>query len=173
MVTLAAAQDHKRLLDGDRGENTGGMGAYAPAPVVTGAVEKRVLEEVVHPTLRGLRQEGCTFRGVLYCGLMVDPSGAPSVVEFNVRFGDPETQALMLQTPGDLVPALDGAARGRLDPGLGLAGEGAAVCVVMASGAIRATTPWDSRSAAWRRPRPIRTWPSSTPGRGAARRAAT
>jgi len=132
VATLAAAQDHKRALDGDLGENTGGMGAYAPAKVVTPAVEKRVLEEIVHPTLSGLRAEGMPYAGVLFVGLMIDASGAPSVVEFNVRFGDPETQALMLATEGDLVPLLDGAARGRLEPGA-FAPSQAAVCVVLAS----------------------------------------
>jgi phosphoribosylamine--glycine ligase len=134
VATLAAAQDHKRALDGDLGENTGGMGAYAPAPVVTSAVRKRVLEEIVHPTLRGLREEGTPFVGVLYCGLMIDAEGTPRVIEFNVRFGDPETQALVLQTEADLVPLLDGAARGRLEPGEAPVEEGAAVCVVLASG---------------------------------------
>jgi phosphoribosylamine---glycine ligase len=135
VVALAPAQDHKRALDGDRGENTGGMGAYAPAPVVGPETEKRILEEIVEPTLRGLREEGRPYVGVLYVGLMIDAAGAPSVVEFNVRFGDPETQALMLQMPGDLVPLLAGAARGHLEPGgAAAAGEGAAVCVVMASG---------------------------------------
>jgi phosphoribosylamine--glycine ligase len=132
VATLAAAQDHKRALDGDRGENTGGMGAYAPAPLVTPPVEKRILEEIVHPTYAGLASEGMPYQGVLYVGLMIDPTGAPSVVEFNVRFGDPETQALVLATDGDLVPLLDGAARGTLEPGAaGVAG--AAVCVVLAS----------------------------------------
>jgi phosphoribosylamine--glycine ligase len=134
VATLAAAQDHKRALDGDRGENTGGMGAYAPTPLVTPALEKRVLEEIVHPTLRGLRAEGSPFVGVLYCGLMIDAGGAPHVIEFNVRFGDPETQAIVVQMEGDLVPLLEGAATGRLDPGAAAGGEGAAVCVVLASG---------------------------------------
>lgn len=134
VVTLAAAQDHKRALDGDRGENTGGMGAYAPAPVVTEAVEKRILEEVVYPTLRGLREEGRPYQGVLFCGLMIDAAGNPRVIEFNVRFGDPETQALFVQMESDLVPILDGAARGTLDPEAHLAFRGAAVCVVLASG---------------------------------------
>jgi len=133
-LPFAPAQDHKRALDGDRGENTGGMGAYAPAPLVTEAVEKRVLEEIVHPTLRGMRAEGTPFAGVLYVGLMIDPNGAPSVVEFNCRFGDPETQVLVAQMAGDLLPLLDGAARGRLDESLSARGEGAAVCVVLASG---------------------------------------
>jgi len=132
VATLAAAQDHKRALDGDRGENTGGMGAYAPAALVTPAVEKRVLEEIVHPTLSGLRADGLPFVGVLFVGLMIDRMGAPSVVEYNVRFGDPETQALMLATDLDLLPLLDGAARGRLTP-TAAGTSRAAVCVVLAS----------------------------------------
>jgi phosphoribosylamine--glycine ligase len=133
VVTLAPAQDHKRALDGDQGENTGGMGAYAPAPIVSKATEKRVLEEIVHPTLRGLRDEGHPYVGVLYAGLMIDAGGAPSVVEFNVRFGDPETQPLMLQMDADLVPILDAAARGRLPSDLAVTTSDAAVCVVLAS----------------------------------------
>jgi phosphoribosylamine--glycine ligase len=134
VVTLAPAQDHKRALDGDRGENTGGMGAYAPAPIVTEKTEKRVLEEIVHPTLRGLRKEGHPYVGVLYVGLMIDGAGSPSVVEFNVRFGDPETQPLMVQMDEDLVPILDAAARGRLPADGAVAASQAAVCVVLASG---------------------------------------
>jgi phosphoribosylamine--glycine ligase len=134
VATLPAAQDHKRALDGDRGENTGGMGAYAPAPLVTPALEKRVLEEIVHPTLRGLREEGSPFVGVLFCGLMIDGAGNPRVIEFNVRFGDPETQAIAVQMQGDLLPLLAGAAAGRLDPGALPPAEGAGVCVVLASG---------------------------------------
>jgi phosphoribosylamine--glycine ligase len=134
LVTLAAAQDHKRALDGDRGENTGGMGAYAPAPVVTPEVEKRILEEIVHPTLRGMRDEGTPYTGVLYCGLMIDEAGAPRVIEFNVRFGDPETQPLMVQLESDLVPWLLGSAQGDLDPSAAPVVERAAVCVVLASG---------------------------------------
>jgi phosphoribosylamine---glycine ligase len=134
VATLAAAQDHKRALDGDKGENTGGMGAYAPAPIVSPDVEKRVLEEIVHPTLRGMRDEGSPFVGVLYCGLMIDATGTPRVVEFNVRFGDPETQPLVVQMEGDLVPLLAGAATGRLEPGAAAVAPGAAVCVAMASG---------------------------------------
>jgi phosphoribosylamine--glycine ligase len=134
VVTLAPAQDHKRALDGDRGENTGGMGAYAPAPIVTETTEKRVLEEIVVPTLRGLREEGHPYVGVLYVGLMIDSAGVPSVVEFNVRFGDPETQPLMLQMDEDLVPILDAAARGGLAADRAVASSDAAVCVVLASG---------------------------------------
>jgi len=134
IVTLAAAQDHKRLLDGDRGENTGGMGAYSPAPILSESVEKRVIEEVVYPTIRGMAEEGTPYTGVLYVGLMIDPSGAPRVVEFNVRFGDPETQPLVLRMEGDLVPLLNGAAHGNLERVAPMTWEDAAVCVVLASG---------------------------------------
>jgi phosphoribosylamine--glycine ligase len=134
VVPLAAAQDHKRALDGDRGENTGGMGAYSPAPVFTPAVEKRVLEEIVHPAIRGLAAEGTPFRGVLFVGLMIDAAGTPRVIEFNVRFGDPETQPLLLRLAGDLVPLLDAAARGGLESVAAPEWHGAAVCVVLASG---------------------------------------
>ena len=134
VLTLAPAQDHKRALDGDRGENTGGMGAYAPAPVVTAAVEKRILEEVVHPAIRGMAADGHPYQGVLYVGLMIDARGAPQVIEFNVRFGDPETQPLMLGLEGDLVPLLDAAARGGLEQVAPVGFRDAAVCVVLASG---------------------------------------
>jgi phosphoribosylamine--glycine ligase len=133
VVPLAAAQDHKRALDGDRGENTGGMGAYSPAPVFSETVEKRVLEEIVHPTVRGMAAEGHPYTGVLFVGLMIDAAGAPRVVEFNCRFGDPETQPLVVRMEGDLVPLLAGAASGRLDAGA-LGWRGASVCVVLASG---------------------------------------
>ncbi|MEE9607152.1 MAG: phosphoribosylamine--glycine ligase [Myxococcota bacterium] len=134
VVTLAAAQDHKRALDGDRGENTGGMGAYSPAPVLSEAVEKRVLEEIVHPTIRGMVAEGHPYTGVLYVGLMIDAAGAPRVVEFNVRFGDPETQALVVRMEGDFAALLHAAARGQLERAAPLAWSDAAVCVVLASG---------------------------------------
>jgi phosphoribosylamine--glycine ligase len=134
VVTLAAAQDHKRAQDGDRGENTGGMGAFSPAPVLGEAVEKRVLEEIVHPAIRGMAAEGHPYRGVLYAGLMIDRAGSPRVVEFNVRFGDPETQPLVLRMDGDLVPLLDAAARGGLERVASPGFRDAAVCVVLASG---------------------------------------
>ena len=134
VVTLAAAQDHKRALDGDVGENTGGMGAYSPAPIFDEAVEKRVLEEVVYPAIRGMAAEGTPYQGVLFVGLMIDAEGNPRVVEFNVRFGDPETQPLMVRMKGDLLPLLDGAARGCLDEDQALEWGDAAVCVVLASG---------------------------------------
>lgn len=133
IVTLPAAQDHKRLLEDDQGENTGGMGAYVPAPIVTQAVEARILEEIVEPTLRGMRDEGMAYSGVLYVGLMIDTQGNPSVVEFNVRFGDPETQPLMFSLEPDLVPYLLSSARGEMVTDECLTQAGAAVTVVFAS----------------------------------------
>jgi phosphoribosylamine--glycine ligase len=134
IATLAPAQDHKRAFDGDRGENTGGMGAYSPVSLVTEAVEQRILSEIIEPTVRGMAEEGNAFTGVLYVGLMLDPSGAPRVVEFNARFGDPETQPLMMRMEDDLFPILYGSARGKLDPAdTPERWSGAAVCVVLAS----------------------------------------
>jgi phosphoribosylamine--glycine ligase len=134
VLTLAPAQDFKRAHDGERGENTGGMGSYAPAARVDAALEKRVLEEIVHPTLRGMAAEGNPYRGVLYVGLMIDAQGNPRVIEFNVRFGDPETQPIALQMESDLLPVLDAAARGDLSRVAPPEGRGAAVCVVLCSG---------------------------------------
>jgi phosphoribosylamine--glycine ligase len=110
------------------------MGAYSPTPVVSEAVEKRILERVVHPTIRGMAQDGHPYQGVLFVGLMIDEAGDPYVIEFNVRFGDPETQPLMVRMQGDLLPILADAARGRLDEASGLDWGEAAVCVVLASG---------------------------------------
>lgn len=134
IVTLAAAQDHKRALEGDEGENTGGMGAYSPAPVVTEAVEKKILERVVHPTIRGMAADGHPYQGVLFVGLMIDDAGDPFVIEFNVRFGDPEMQPLMVRMESDFLPVLDAAARGKLDESTAIEWGEAAVCVVLASG---------------------------------------
>ncbi len=133
IVTLAAAQDHKRALDGDRGENTGGMGAYSPAPIFSAEVERRAFEQVVVPTIRGMAADGTPYCGVLYVGLMINSAGEPKVVEFNVRFGDPETQPLMARMQGDFVPLLLGAARGELNEDHPLDWPGACVCVVLAS----------------------------------------
>ena len=133
IVMLAAAQDHKRANDGDEGENTGGMGAYSPAPVVTEAVEKKILERIVHPTIRGMAREGHPYQGVLFVGLMIDGDGDPYVIEFNVRFGDPETQSLMVRMQSDLLPVLAAAARGELSEGTAIEWREAAVCVVLAS----------------------------------------
>src|SRR5258708_302243 len=104
-IPLASAQDHKRVSDGDRGPNTGGMGAYSPAPALTPALTARVMDEIVLPTLRAMKAGGTPFRGVLYPGLMLTPDG-PKLIEYNVRFGDPECQVLMLRLMSDLVPAL-------------------------------------------------------------------
>ena len=101
VVAMATSQDHKRVGDGDSGPNTGGMGAYSPAPVVTPAVFQRVMDEVIYPTVRGMAAEGNVYTGFLYAGLMIDGSGAPKVIEFNCRFGDPETQPIMLRLRSD------------------------------------------------------------------------
>jgi phosphoribosylamine--glycine ligase len=114
-LPMATSQDHKRVFDGDTGPNTGGMGAYSPAPVVTPAVHARVMREIVEPTVRGMIADGHPFTGFLYAGLMIDASGAPKVIEFNVRFGDPETQPVMMRLRSDLLDLLEAAIDGRLD----------------------------------------------------------
>ncbi|HOV96975.1 MAG TPA: phosphoribosylamine--glycine ligase [Thermomonas sp.] len=114
-LPMATSQDHKRVFDGDTGPNTGGMGAYSPAPVVTPEVHARVMREVVNPTVQGMLEDGIPFTGFLYAGLMIDASGAPKVIEFNVRFGDPETQPVMLRLESDLLDLLDAAIDGKLD----------------------------------------------------------
>jgi phosphoribosylamine--glycine ligase len=115
VLPLATSQDHKRRDEGDLGPNTGGMGAYSPAPVVTTAVERRVLEEIIHPTIASMAAEGAPFIGFLYAGLMIDASGMPKVIEFNARLGDPETQPIMLRLKSDLVDLIEDALDGRLD----------------------------------------------------------
>ena len=112
-LPLAAAQDHKALGEGDTGPNTGGMGAYSPAPIVDAAMQGRIMAEIIQPTVRGMAAEGCPFTGVLFAGLMIDKQG-PKTLEFNVRFGDPECQALMVRLKSDLLPALVAAADGQL-----------------------------------------------------------
>jgi len=104
-LALATAQDHKRAFDGDNGPNTGGMGAYSPAPVLTEAICARVMEEMIKPTIRALKEMGCPYKGVLYAGVMVTKDG-PKLVEYNARFGDPECQVQMLRMMSDIVPAL-------------------------------------------------------------------
>jgi phosphoribosylamine--glycine ligase len=131
-VSLAPAQDHKRVRDGDRGPNTGGMGAYAPAPVVTSAVHERVMREIVEPTLAGMAAEGAPFRGVLFVGLMID-DGVPQVLEYNVRFGDPEATVLVPTYGGDWFELLDSAARGDLSRTPAPPSNRAALSVVMAA----------------------------------------
>jgi len=113
-LPMATSQDHKRVGDGDTGPNTGGMGAYSPAPVVTPAVHARVMREVVEPTVAGMIADGVPFTGFLYAGLMIDADGAPKVIEFNVRFGDPETQPVMLRLQSDLVDLVEAAIEGAL-----------------------------------------------------------
>jgi phosphoribosylamine--glycine ligase len=113
-LPMATSQDHKRVGDGDTGPNTGGMGAYSPAPVVTPEVHARVMREVIEPTVRGMATDGIPFTGFLYAGLMIDAAGAPKVIEFNVRFGDPETQPIMMRLRSDLVDLLEAAIDGRL-----------------------------------------------------------
>ena len=131
-VVLPAAQDHKRIGEGDTGPNTGGMGAYAPAPVVTDAVRQRAEAEVVRPILDGMRAEGNPYRGVLYVGLMID-GGALSVVEFNCRFGDPEAQVLLPLLASDALDLFEASAHGRLAEATVETAPGAAACVVLAS----------------------------------------
>ena len=113
-LPMATSQDHKRVGDGDTGPNTGGMGAYSPAPVVTPDVHARIMREVVEPTVAGMAADGIPFTGFLYAGLMIDASGAPKVIEFNVRFGDPETQPVMLRLQSDLLDLVEAAIDGRL-----------------------------------------------------------
>jgi phosphoribosylamine--glycine ligase len=130
---LPAAQDHKRLLDGDRGPNTGGMGTYAPAPSATPALIERARSDIFAPAVLGMAAEGHPFRGVLFAGLMVTPDNELVLLEFNVRFGDPETQVLMQTTSGDLGDALDAAARGALEPEALRPNGEHALCVVLAA----------------------------------------
>ncbi|WP_454913243.1 phosphoribosylamine--glycine ligase [Stutzerimonas chloritidismutans] len=109
VLPMATSQDHKRVGDGDRGPNTGGMGAYSPAPVVTADVHKRVMDEVIYPTVRGMAAEGNVYTGFLYAGLMIDKAGQPKVIEFNCRFGDPETQPIMVRLESSLVLLVEAA----------------------------------------------------------------
>lgn len=131
-LPLAAAQDHKRLGDGDRGPNTGGMGAYSPPPVVTPEVEQRILSQVVEPTVKGLISDGLDFRGTLFIGLMIE-DGQPRVLEYNTRFGDPETEVLMARWGGDILPLLLGAASGDLSQVTPRWDAAVALCVVLAA----------------------------------------
>jgi len=112
-IALASAQDHKRVGDGDKGPNTGGMGAYSPAPIMTAEMNQRVMDEIIHPTVRAMKAMGAPYRGVLFAGLMITKDG-PQLIEYNVRFGDPECQVLMLRLMSDLVPALLAARDGQL-----------------------------------------------------------
>lgn len=133
VLPLATSQDHKRLHDDDRGPNTGGMGAYSPAPVATPAIHARVMREVIEPTIRGLAADGTPYTGFLYAGLMIAPDGTPNVIEYNCRFGDPEAQPVMARLQSDLTMLCEAALDGRLDTVQAQWDERAALGVVMAA----------------------------------------
>ncbi len=134
VLPLATSQDHKRLRDGDQGPNTGGMGAYSPAPVVTPAMHARIMREVIDPTIRGLASDGMPYTGFLYAGIMIAPDGTPNVLEYNCRFGDPETQPIMARLKSDLPQLCAAALDGRLDQVVAEWDPRAALGVVMAAG---------------------------------------
>lgn len=134
VLPMATSQDHKRVGDGDTGLNTGGMGAYSPAPVVTDDVHQRTMERIIWPTVKGMAAEGNTYTGFLYAGLMIDKQGNPKVIEFNCRFGDPETQPIMLRMKSDLVELCLAACEGKLDEQKSEWDERASLGVVMAAG---------------------------------------
>jgi phosphoribosylamine---glycine ligase len=130
ILPLASSQDHKRVFDNDEGPNTGGMGAYSPAPVITAELHDRILREVFVPLLAGLKKKGIGYRGVIYAGLMITKDG-PKVLEFNVRFGDPESQPIMMRLKGDLIPLLEAAIDEKLDQVQAEWYQESAVCVVL------------------------------------------
>lgn len=134
VVPMATSQDHKRVGDNDTGPNTGGMGAYSPAPVVTDTVHQRVMEKVIYPTVQGMAAEGHTYQGFLYAGLMIDEQGEPKVIEFNCRFGDPETQPIMMRLQSDLVELCLAGAQGKLAGKTSQWDPRPALGVVMAAG---------------------------------------
>ena len=134
VLPMATSQDHKRVGDKDTGPNTGGMGAYSPAPVVTDEVHQRTMERIIWPTVKGMAAEGNTYTGFLYAGLMIDKQGNPKVIEFNCRFGDPETQPIMLRMKSDLVELCLAACEGKLDEKTSEWDERASLGVVMAAG---------------------------------------
>jgi phosphoribosylamine---glycine ligase len=134
VIALATSQDHKRRDDGDRGPNTGGMGAYSPAPIVTPQLHQRIMREVIEPTLKGLRSDGNPYLGFLYAGLMIAADGTPNVLEFNCRFGDPETQPILMRLQSDLVELCEAALAGKLQGHEIRWDARAALGVVMAAG---------------------------------------
>ena len=133
VLPMATSQDHKRLRDGDQGPNTGGMGAYSPAPVVTPEVYDRAMNEIILPTVRGMKSDGIEFTGFLYAGLMIDNTGAPFTIEFNCRFGDPETQPIMSRLDSDLVDLIQAALDKKLDKTTAKWSDKVAVGVVLAA----------------------------------------
>lgn len=134
VLPMATSQDHKRVGNGDTGPNTGGMGAYSPAPVVTAAIHQRVMDEVIYPTVRGMAAEGAPYTGFLYAGLMIMADGTPKVIEYNCRFGDPETQPIMLRMQSDLVELCQAAIDGKLDTAESRWDPRASVGIVLAAG---------------------------------------
>ncbi|WP_412499110.1 phosphoribosylamine--glycine ligase [Vibrio furnissii] len=134
VLPMATSQDHKRVGDQDTGPNTGGMGAYSPAPVVTQAIHDRVMQEVIYPTVRGMAAEGNPYTGFLYAGLMIDSTGAPKVIEYNCRFGDPETQPIMMRMQSDLVELCLVAIDGKLDQVESKWDPRASIGIVLAAG---------------------------------------
>jgi phosphoribosylamine--glycine ligase len=134
VLTLATSQDHKRLRDGDQGPNTGGMGAYSPAPVVTPEIHARVMREIILPAVQGMAQEGTAYTGFLYAGLMIDGAGNPRTLEFNCRLGDPEAQPILLRLKSDLLELVDHAIDGTLDRTEAAWDRRAALGVVLAAG---------------------------------------
>ena len=133
VLPMATSQDHKRLLNNDKGPNTGGMGAYSPAPVVTTEVHERVMNKIILPTVRGMKEDGIEFTGFLYAGLMIDAQGAPYTIEFNCRFGDPETQPIMSRLESDLVDLIQAALNRKLDKTVTKWSNQVAVGVVLAA----------------------------------------
>ncbi|MCV6605226.1 MAG: phosphoribosylamine--glycine ligase [Porticoccaceae bacterium] len=134
VLPMATSQDHKRAYDGDQGPNTGGMGAYSPAPVVTPEIDQRIMEQVILPTVRGMAAEGNSYTGFLYAGLMISPAGEPKVIEYNCRFGDPETQPIMMRMQSDMVELCQAAIDGKLNEKETRWDSRAAVGVVLAAG---------------------------------------
>jgi len=138
---MATSQDHKRALNGDLGPNTGGMGAYSPAPVVTPEIHDRIMAEVIMPTVEGMAKEGAPYSGFLYAGLMIAADGTPNVIEYNCRFGDPETQPIMMRLQSDIVALCLAATRGQLNKAEIAFDSRAAVGVVLAAQGYPASYP--------------------------------
>ena len=132
VIPMPSSQDHKRIFDNDQGPNTGGMGAYSPAPVINKSLEKKIMERVIYPTINGMKKEGKIYKGILYAGIMVC-NGEPFVLEFNARFGDPETQPILMRMKSDIIPVIEAVINGNLGEIKINWDERAAVCIVMAS----------------------------------------
>lgn len=133
VLPLPTSQDHKRIFDNDLGPNTGGMGAYSPAPVVTAEIEKKIMEKIINPSIKGMADEGCLYKGILYAGVMIR-NGEPYTLEFNVRFGDPEAQPLLMRLESDLIDIMEACIDGNLHAVKPVWKKEASVCVVLAAG---------------------------------------